>query len=216
MAFYGRNDGKSLTEQQTPLCDLLGKKIGNDRLSIMDDPSNQDFAGARSFDDEGTPCHRRVLVEQGVFKGFVFDLSYGAKAGHPSTGNGYRTAPLGWGADTISFPPIPHLQFLTISPGSSSLSEMISDMDRGVLIANTLGGHSGNISNGDFSVGISPGLYVENGKIIGRIREGMIAGNVYDFIKNISCVESAVHWTPFGRFPALMFTQVPVVFPEEH
>ena len=39
---------------------------------------------------------------------------------------------------------------------------------------------------GDYSVNIGLGYYIENGEIVGRVKNTMIAGNVYqDFLKII-------------------------------
>lgn len=50
-------------------------------------------------------------------------------------------------------------------------------------MAGALGAHSGNIPNGDFSIGLSPGLYVENGEIVGHVKDSMVAGNIYEVMK---------------------------------
>jgi PmbA protein len=84
-------------------------------------------------------------------------------------------------------------------------------MDRGVIVIGVLGAHSGNILNGDFSVGLSPGLYVENGEIVGRVGDGMVAGNIYDLLKNVAAIEDRIH-EPNGRslFPCVLFDDVSV------
>jgi len=53
-------------------------------------------------------------------------------------------------------------------------------MDTGILIAGVMGAHSGNILNGDFSIGLSPGVYVEKGEIRGHVKDAMVAGNIFD------------------------------------
>jgi PmbA protein len=67
-----------------------------------------------------------------------------------------------------------------------------------------LGAHSGNILNGDFSVGMNPGVYVENGRIVGRVRDGMVAGNAWDVLGRVSAVQDRP-FSPHGyyRYPCV-------------
>ncbi len=61
-------------------------------------------------------------------------------------------------------------------------------MDRGLILEGVLGAHSGNIPNGDYSVGVSTGLYVEGGEIRGRVTDTMVTGNVYETLSNVVAV----------------------------
>ncbi len=49
------------------------------------------FASA-SYDDEGVPRRRNMLVEKGVLKGFIYDLKTAAQSGVESTGNAMSPA----------------------------------------------------------------------------------------------------------------------------
>jgi predicted Zn-dependent protease len=56
-----------------------------------------------------------------------------------------------------------------------------------------------------------PGFYVEGGRILGRVRDGMVAGNVYDVLARIDAVENRVH-NPCGyvRYPSILLDGVSV------
>ena len=95
-----------------------------------------------------------------------------------------------------------------IEPGAQSFDEMVHSVDRGIIIAEALGGHSGNIPNGDFSIGVSPALYIEKGEIIGHVKDVMAAGNIYSTLNNIVAVENTLHPSPGGNFPALLFDNI--------
>jgi PmbA protein len=83
-------------------------------------------------------------------------------------------------------------------------------MDRGIVIAGVMGAHSGNILNGDFSIGLSPGIYVEGGEIVGRVKDAMVAGNVFDTMNHIIELEDTLHPASGGMFPAILFDGVSV------
>jgi len=71
-----------------------------------------------------------------------------------------------------------------------------------------MGAHSGNLLHGDYSVGLAPGLWVENGEIVGVVKDSMMAGNVYEDMKNVLAVGDTVQDAPMGRFPALLLDNV--------
>jgi PmbA protein len=175
--------GRSLYEKITPAAEKLGQRIFSQKLTITDDPLNDGYPGARSFDDEGVPCRPLTLVDRGVLKGFYYDLKYADKMGVSSTGHGYRSGP--WGGDPLTAKPGPFPSHLFIKPGAASLARLIAMMDRGIIVEGALGAHSGNIPNGDYSIGVSPGLYVEKGQIAGRIKDAMVTGNIYQTLDSV-------------------------------
>jgi len=199
-------DGKNIYTTESPLSKKIGKRIFDEKLTIYDDPLNDKMPDARSFDDEGVACQYLKLIEKGVLKNFYCDLYYAEKMGLKSTGHGFKTAV--WGGETVSMRPVPALEHLYIKPGNKSFSELLSLMDRGIIVAGALGAHSGNIPNGDFSIGADPGLYVENGEIVGHVKDAMISGNIYYTMKNVVAIEDTYHPAYMGTFPAILFDDV--------
>lgn len=200
------SNGKNIYNKESPISKKIGEKIFDGKLTIYDDPLNDKMPDARSFDDEGVACQHFKLVDKGVLKNFYYDLYYAEKMGARSTGHGFKTAV--WGGETVSMKPVPSLSHLYIEPGDKSFTELLSLMDRGVIIAGALGAHSGNIPNGDFSIGVDPGLYVENGEIVGHAKDTMVSGNIYDTMKNVIAIEDTYHPDYMGTFPAILFNDV--------
>jgi len=194
--------GVSLYQNISPLAGKIGKQLFDDKFSVFNNPLNHSLPGARAFDDEGTPCTRFPIVERGVMKNYYHDLYFAQKLKTTPTGHGFR--------GSVSSKPGPSLSHLSISPGTSSFSEMIQSIDRGVIIAGALGAHSGNVPNGDFSIGLSPGLYVEKGEIVGHVKDAMAAGNIYNTLKNIVAIEDTLSPGSGGNFPALLFDNINV------
>jgi len=193
-------NAKSVYQKVSPLAGRTGEKILSDKLTLVDEPLNDRLPGARAFDDEGTPCRDFRLFEQGVLKGFYNDRFYARKTGTGPTGHGYRGA--------VTSRPMPSLQHLTIAPGDQSLDGLLTLMGRGVVVAGVMGAHSGNILHGDYSVGLAPGLWVEDGEIVGVVKDSMVAGNVYEDLKNVLAVGDTVYDAPMSRSPALLLDNV--------
>jgi PmbA protein len=200
--------GKNIFENISPLKDRIGEKIFASNLTLVDDPRNSTRPNARGADDEGTPCARYPIIEKGVLRNYYFDLNYAEKLGVPPSGHGYRTA--AWGGDAIATKPRPALEYLGLVPGRRTFDEMLRSVDRGVLVAGALGAHSGNIPNGDFSFGLAPGIYVEGGEIRGVLEEAMVAGNIYEVLKNVVDLEDRVHPASEGYYPAVLLDDVSV------
>lgn len=192
--------GKEVFEGVSPLKDKVGQPVLSKLLTAVDEPLNDAWPGARAFDDEGTPCRDFALFEDGVLRGFYFDQYYAWKAGVEPTGHGYRP--------DITGRTGPQLGHLAIRPGDRSFADLLKEMGTGVVVAGVLGAHSGNILNGDYSIGLSPGLWVENGEIAGHVKDAMVAGNVYEDLKNVVAVGNRQHAAHMGRFPALLLDGV--------
>ena len=199
-------NAQSIYEDTSPIKDKIGERIFSEKLTVIDNPHSDINPAARGFDDEGVPTRKFTVIENGVLKNFYNNLDYAAKLNVKPTGHGYKDAM--WGGDTVSIAPAPTLANLTIVPGDDSFDDMIRKIKRGILVVGVLGAHSGNIPNGDFSIGINPGLYIENGEIAGRVKDGMIAGNIYDVMKRVTSIEDKVHITHSGIFPAITFDDV--------
>jgi PmbA protein len=201
-------NGRNVYQKVSPLIDKIGETIFDKMLTIDDDPLDDRWPGARAFDDEGTPCRKLSIVSGGALKNFYYDLLYARKLKASPTGHGYKSAM--WGGETVSFKPAPALAHLRIKPGDRSLAELFKLMDQGVVVAGVMGAHSGNILNGDFSVGLSPGLYVERGEIRGHVKDAMVAGNIFEVMRKIIALEDVLRPTYGGTFPAILFDDVSV------
>jgi PmbA protein len=201
-------NGKNIYEKTSPLLDKMETSLFDPKLTLFDDPLNDTQPQARGFDDEGTPCHRLPLIDQGVLKNFYYDLFYAGKMKRSPSGQGYKSAV--WGGETVALKPRPALEYLYLKPGERSLEDLIRSIDRGILVAGVLGAHSGNILNGDFSIGLAPAIYVEKGEILGRVKDAMAAGNIYETLKEVVALEDKAHPTYGGTFPALLLDQVNV------
>jgi PmbA protein len=195
-------NGRNFYEKTSPLRDKLGQTVLSEKLSIVDQALDDKVPGARAFDDEGTPCRNLPIFEKGVLRNFYCDLYYAAKLNAKPTGNGYK--------GDVQYRPHPELGHLTIQPGDKSFTELVRLLDHGLIVGGAMGAHSGNILNGDYSIGLSPGILVEGGEIKGRVKDAMVAGNVYETLKNVIAVEDATYPVQLGRFPAILFDDVSV------
>jgi PmbA protein len=191
---------RNVYEKVSPLTGRIGEQVLSEKLTLKDDPLDDRLPGARAFDDEGTPCRGLMLFEHGVLRAFYNDRFYAHKTGTEPTGHGWR--------GDVTARPQPSLAHLKLVPGEHSFEAMLKLMDRGVIGVMALGAHSGNRLNGDYSIGLAPGLWVEEGAIVGVVKDSLVSGNVYDDLKKVIAVEDRAHNGPMGRLPSLLLDDV--------
>ncbi len=167
-----------------------GQVIGADLLELVDDGTLADGPDSAPFDGEGTPCRRTPLISGGVLQGFLHDTYTGRKAGRVSTGNGLRP----------SYAGAPSVQptNLVVAGPATPLADIFGGIDKGVLVTNAVGVHSGaNPISGQFSVGIS-GILIEGGKLTTPVREVTLAGDMLGMLGGIRALGDDTRWVPGG------------------
>ncbi|HTX91283.1 MAG TPA: metallopeptidase TldD-related protein [Anaerolineales bacterium] len=178
-------NGKEVYKGTSPLAGKLGEKLFDEKISLVDDGTIDGMFASASYDDEGTPRRRNVLVDKGVLKGFIYDLKTAAQCGVDSTGNASRG---------LFNPPEPSFTNFCIQPGETTLKEMLAGIREGILVEDLLGLGQGNIISGAFSNPLALAFKIENGEIVGRVKDLSIAGNVYDLLKEGITVSRESQW----------------------
>ena len=193
-------NGMRLLKGDSPLINREGQKVlGN--VTITDDPGIDNAPGSSPFDDEGVPSRINVLFKDGIFQTFLFDLDTAAKTGHSSTASASR--------GMLSTPGI-STSNLVMNAGKSSVDEMVSGMEEGVIVYGVLGGGQSNLLAGDFALNIMLGFLIRKGEITGRVVNTMVSGNVYSAFGDISAMSEEVK--PVGSIfvPDVMFSELSI------
>lgn len=194
----------------SPLKGKLGEREFDPRLTVTDDGTLPFGPRSGSFDDEGIPTGRLPLVEGGVVRNFYYDLRAAALAGAEPTGNGVKGGFFGGG---FRLPPSPGPRNIIVSPGEGSLGDLIREIDEGIVVEGVLGLGQGNVQSGAFSNNVSTGFVVKGGKVIGRLKDTMIAGNAYEVLgSHLKAIGGEAEWCfGFYRSPPLLVEGITVV-----
>ena len=83
---------------------------------------------------------------------------------------------------------------MVITGGTISQKEMIKGIKEGILVEQLMGAEQGNVLGGDFSGNVLLGYKIENGEIIGRVKDTVVSGNIYELLKNITAVGTDYKW----------------------
>jgi PmbA protein len=177
--------GKTVLEGASPIGKRLGERVFDSKLSLFDDPMVDYGPRSRPCDDEGVPSRRTPLIENGVVRNFLYDLQTAGQAKARSTGSGSR----GRGGLITPSP-----SAFVIDSGEVTFGEMLKDIKEGLVIEQLMGAEQGNVLGGDFSGNVLLGYKVENGKIVGRVKNTMVSGNIYQVLKEISAVGRESKW----------------------
>ena len=171
-----------------------GEMIASNVVTLVDDPFHPQAPTHRNFDAEGSPAHKKNLIENGVFQTLLYNLKTAAVAGKKTTGNASKAGYAG--AVAIS----PFTMYL--APGDMTEEELLAKAGNGVYINALSGLHAGaNAVTGDFSLQ-SAGFMIENGKKTTAVKSFTVAGNFYDLLKNITAVASNLELPGMARFGA--------------
>jgi PmbA protein len=203
--------GLSVYLGTSPLKGRLGEQGFDHRLTIVDDGTLPFGPRSCSFDDEGLATTRLPWVEDGVVRSFFYDLRTAALAAAEPTGNGMKGSPLGGGG--FRTPPAPGPRNIMVRPGEGSLEELIADMGEGLIVADVIGLGQGNIQSGAFSGNVGVGFAVRDGKVVGRVKNTMIAGNAYEVLRDgLQAIGGEAEWVHGAlHAPPLLVEGVSVV-----
>jgi TldD protein len=160
---------------------MKGLRVASPAITVIDDATLPCKRGSFSFDDEGTPSRKNVLVRQGVLAGFMYDKHAAMREGTSSTGNGRR--------ESYESKPIPRMTNTFIEPGLMKPDEVIRSVNSGLLVKK-MGGGQVNTVTGDFVFEVQEGYLIEKGSAGEPVRGATLSGNGPDVLRSIDLVAS--------------------------
>jgi TldD protein len=176
-----------ITQGASAYAGLIGQRVGPDFLTAIDDGTIPGRRGSLRFDDEGTPTQRTVLIENGILKEFMWDLTEARRANRQSTGNGRR--------QTFRHMPMPRMTNTFIDAGPHDPEEIIRSVKRG-LFAKKLGGGQVEIGRGDYVFSVTEGWLIEDGKLTAPVRGATLVGNGPDTLRQMDMIGNDVALDP--------------------
>lgn len=194
--------GEKVLQGLSPLAGCLGDEVADARFYLYDDGRVPYSPKTYSCDGEGVPMQRTPLLEKGVVKNFYYDLQTAALAGAKSTGNAYRLT----GQRSSPSPAA-----AVVAEGETSYEQMPTDVQDGIMVDQTLGAWAGNVEGGDFAAQVHLGYKIEQGEIVGRVRNAVISGNVFDALSNLAAIGDEAVWVAgSSKMPYLCFRSLTV------
>ena len=176
--------GEKMVRKESFWSESMGKEVLNPSLSLHDDGLLNGGMSSGSRDAEGVPRRRQTLVENGTLSNMLWSTRDAAQQvaegrikeafSTGSASSGGHQSPPSTGCTEL---------FLTSSQPSMTMEQLLETMGDGYIVNSVMGAHTANPSSGDFSVTTSAILKVENGEIIGALKQAGLSGNLAKSLK---------------------------------
>jgi TldD protein len=158
---------------------LMGQRVAAPGVTVVDDGTMMSRRGSLSIDDEGTPSHRTVLIEDGILVGYMQDRQNARLMGMQPTGNGRR--------ESYAHVPMPRMTNTYMLAGQRDPAEIIASVKDGIYAVN-FGGGQVDITSGKYVFQCTEAYRIENGKVGAPLKGAMLIGNGPTDLNRISMV----------------------------
>ena len=171
--------GDKLAREESFWSGKMNQSVIAKDLNLVDDATIVGGRSSGSRDGEGVPTRQNPLINSGKLVGSLWStrdaaqqIAEGRIDSAKTTGSAIRSG--------HQSPPISGCSnlFLTSSKKSYDMDGLLQEMNEGYIVNSVMGAHTANPTSGDFSVTTSSILRVENGEIIGSIKQAGISGNM--------------------------------------
>lgn len=172
-------EATALAKNASVFCNKLGQKIASDLVTAYDDATIPNAWGSINIDDEGRASERKLLIENGILKGYMIDQFNARKMGMRPNGCGRR--------QSYKNVPTSRMSNTFIANGKSSLEEMIANTEYGLYAARMAGG-SVEPASGEFNFSVDRAFLIEKGKIKQQVKGAKLIGSGQEVLMNIDMV----------------------------
>jgi TldD protein len=172
-------EASSVAKGNSVFAGKLGQKIASEKVTAIDDGTMPNLWGSLNMDDEGMPTKRKILIENGILKGYMIDKLNGRRMNMEPTGSSRR--------QSYKYAPTSRMTNTYIAPGEDSNEAIIASIDNG-LYAKKMGGGSVNPVTGEFNFAVAEGYLIKNGRIDKPVRGATLIGKGDQVLMNIDMV----------------------------
>jgi PmbA protein len=159
----------------------MGKKVASEGLDMTDHGKKDGCLEARTFDDEGQPTSSTKLIEGGVLRSYLHNLSTAKRFKTRTTGNAGLIEPGPWN--------------LEVGGGDSGYEEMVKEMKRGLILTSNWYTRFKNYRTGEFSTVPRDGTYlVESGEVKAPIKGIRISDGLERMFSSIRLLSKDREW----------------------
>ena len=158
---------------------MIGQRVAAPGVTVLDDGTMAGRRGSLSIDDEGTPTHKTVLIEDGILVGYMQDRQNARLMKMKPTGNGRR--------ESYAHVPMPRMTNTYMLAGPHEPGEIIASVKNGIYAVN-FGGGQVDITSGKYVFQCTEAYRIENGRLGAALKGAMLIGNGPTDLNRISMV----------------------------
>jgi len=180
----GREAAQAGKSYATP--DLIGKKIGNECISIADDPTLPKSYGFYKYDDEGVKAGQRILIKEGIVNEFL----HNRETAHEMHAKSNASARATYGKE-----PIVRMANTYFMPGDYSLEEMMEEIKEGIYMKTFMEWNIDDMRINQKYVG-QEAYIIKNGEINGIAYHPAIEISTFDFYRKVDAAGKKLEFYP--------------------
>ncbi len=170
--------------------DMFGKyQYGSELLNVTFDPTITNQFASYGFDDEGLPAEKTYIIQAGKLLNPLGGTMSQTRADMAGVANAR--------ASSWNRPPIDRMANLNIESGDSSFDDMLSSIERGILMR-TNSSWSIDDSRNKFQFGCEWGQLIENGELTKVVKNPNYRGISATFWRNLNKVGNKDTLAMFG------------------
>lgn len=188
--FVAAISGGALYRRASFLLDRLDQPVFAPGVQIIQRPFLPQAASSAAYDQEGVATAERVLVDDGVLRGWLLGSYSARKLGLETTGNAGGVFNL------------------VVTPGERDRAGLLREMGRGLMVTELMGQGANGVT-GDYSRGAA-GFWVENGEITSPVEGVTVAGNLLEMFRGIQALGADVDARSGVRCGSVLIDQMTV------
>jgi TldD protein len=173
------SEADEIVKRRSFLTDMVGVEVGADLVTMVDDGTLRNGRGSYPFDSEGTPSSRTVIIEKGVFKGYMHTLETASIMGVDPTGNGR--------AQDYNSRIFARMTNTFFDAGDWKNDDIIADTKDGLYVIRGTSGME-DVVGGGVQCSALKGYIIKNGEMTQLVRSMSLAGKVLDILKTVDAV----------------------------
>ena len=168
------SEGDLVQEGNSVLKGRIGERIGNDTLTIVDDPGLPEF-GFDPVDAEGAAVRRTEIIRGGIINVYLHNRESLAAVGNGIAGHA-RAMP--------GEPPLVRMSNTFIESGDSTKEEIFAECRRGIFLKGSRGGQV-DPGRGIFQFNAEYGYLIEEGECTQMVRDVSLSGEILTTLHGI-------------------------------
>jgi TldD protein len=166
--------------------EYVGQRVGSELVNILDDPTVPAGYGSYFVDDEGQLATQTAIIRDGVFQRGITDLYSATRLGIPRSANGRR--------ESVQRKAYARMSNTFFATGESTLDELISGLDDGLLVCRALNGMEDPKGWG-IQIWSNFAREIKNGRLTGTIYSPIaLTGYVPDLLADVSGLSNTIEW----------------------
>lgn len=170
-------ESDGIISKESILTGRIGKRIGSEHVTVIDDPTIRGSFGSFPYDDEGVQARRKVLIEDGILRTYILNREYAHRLGMEPNG--------GARAESFSTPPLVRMGNTFLSGGEHSFEELLEGIKYGIYAKGSRGGQV-DIVKGTFQFNASQAYLIEHGEITHMLKGVSLSGSTLETLMNIA------------------------------